>query len=477
MKVSGNKQVQVLDPVFVTKSQNDKSEIKQKPVSSLNDKVQVSSKKGDVSSTGINLFTEKIAVDNTYVAPPAYFFPSAVKSSSTGKINYIVQKNGAFATANNMLISGTVATAKTLGKIGVSLVEKVSGKTIPVFHDKKLSDAGTYIDLAKKEPGDYIFLFNSRTGVNIDWSSPTNLARTTALSAISKGIFGDASAVGHAQVGWVSNDGKGHIISGGAGETGQHGGEGAKAALSGWGLNVMEMVFLDGHLESKQEVLDRIKLADDRKGFSWMAIKTDHNTLMKMVNFIQEFDKSGAAKNYGFPLDPLKFQGAGCTSFANASFYKTDLNIPIFEASKRKINLPLQYMGKRTEPVPNTRSPELASGSDQEKKVSTFNILFNKVNWASESEPHKDFEFFDPELYYESMIEMENVVRKESNMELKPFSRTKELDASQKKVKEVSENWVKGLMSNNVPIKIATIHNTSGLVIDLTRQGKNQKEK
>ena len=43
-------------------------------------------------------------------------------------------------------------------------------------------------------------------------------------------------------------------------------------------------------------------------------------TVKKMADFVNEYKQSGCAKNYGFPVDPLKFEGGGCTSFADAAF-------------------------------------------------------------------------------------------------------------------------------------------------------------
>jgi len=330
-------------------------------------------------------------------------------------------------------------------------------------------DHGTFEDLVKREPGDYVFLLETRAGTNIDWSNPTALSRSTAVAGILLKTCGTASAIGHAQVAWAYTDEQGHAVFGAAGQTGGHGPEGLKATLAGWGLSVMGTVFLDGKLENEQIVLDRTKLADEQNDLAWVAIKTDRKTCEKMAEFVQEYARSGAAKNYGFPVDPLKFEGAGCTSFADAAFYKTGLNIPLFEASKRQLKIPLKYVGVLDKPIPNTRPPMLAAGPEDEKKVSASDLFFGNTSWASASEPHRDFAFYDPELYFESLASMENVYRQKEHMAPKAYARTTE-DEAQIKARKTSEAWMNSLLEKHVPVKIENIHHTSGLIIDLTGQ-------
>lgn len=362
--------------------------------------------------------------------------------------------------------------------IGTRVVMGAPSRAVASLYAEKQpqgTDAGTFEDLARKEPGNYIFLFNTRSPANIDWTSPTTVAWTTGLTGIMKGLGGAASAIGHAQVGWVCTDERGNIITGGAGQSGQHGAEGAKASLQGWGLNVLNTVYLDGVLETKQDVLDRTRRADQQNGLSWMAIKTDYATCKKVIDFVNAYAKSGCATNYGFPVDPLKFEGAGCTSFAEAAFEKTGLDIPVFAGSKREIKLPLKYMGVRAKPVPKTRPPALALSKKEEKRVPVAELLLGKTSWASASEPHQDFAFYDPDLYFESVVNMENVYRGRVNMAPKSYARTAQPDPAQVKAKAVSTDWINGLLKNHVPVKMGKIHHTTGLIIDLTKSGGRGK--
>lgn len=332
----------------------------------------------------------------------------------------------------------------------------------PAF--KSLSDYKSIID--KDPESNYIFLFVFRSASYLDWSNPSDLAKTTLKSQIMKKLKGDASSIGHAQIGWHCNDGK-KISEGATGQTGQHGDEGFQLVKSGWGLSTLDTVFTDGYLESEDEVNERVMIADKNENLAWIALKTDYKSCMGMSEFVNAYDKSGAAINYGFPVDPLKFEGAGCTSFANAAIYKTGLNIGLSEGWIRKVNIPLKYMGKLKDIVPNTRPLDVAKTYQEEKKVSMTDFLFSNVSWAKENEEHKPFYYYDPELFYESLIHIENKYREKIGLKLKNPIRTKDYDQFQKNTKQVSESWIQKVFEDNKNIKMEKLLSSTGLVINL----------
>lgn len=320
--------------------------------------------------------------------------------------------------------------------------------------------------ISKDSNSNYIFLFVYRSSTYLDWSGASRLAKTTLNSQIAKRIKSDASSIGHAQIGWHCNDGKGKISQGATGQTGQNGNEGFELVKAGWGLSVLDMVFNDGYLEPETEVKEKMIKADNNNNFAWMAIKTTNTACEEMAKFVDQYDKSGAAINYGFPVEPTKFEGAGCTSFANAAFEKTNLNLPLSKAWVRHIKLPLDYMGKLSTPLKGTTPLELAKNIDEEKKIPMKDFLFSDINWANEGQPYKDFYYYDPELFYESLVHIENFYRQSANMRLKNPLRTKNYDEFQTNTKTISENWIKNLMNDYKRVKIGKIHNTTGLIIE-----------
>ncbi len=350
---------------------------------------------------------------------------------------------------------------KSLKTLAIFLLTLV---TLPV---SAFEESRTYKEIIKKDPeSNYVFIFVYRSAAYLDWSSPSNLAWTSIQSEIAKKVNSDASSIGHAQIAWHCHDKGGNLVSGATGQTGDSNDQDIGLLLKGWGLSILDAVFTDGMLESEQVVESRMKIADKTKNFSWMAIKTTSDACLGLSNFVHDYDKSGAAKNYGFPVDPFKFEGAGCTSFANAAVTKTELKIPLSEAWVRHVRVPKKYMGKLDEGHPLTKLLEMAKNKDEIKKIPLSSFLFGNVAWAKENEEYKDFYYYDPELFYESMIHLENKYREFSGIRSKNPLRSKTYDSSQLKTRQISESWFNDLLSNNKRIKMDKIHNTTGLIIN-----------
>lgn len=325
----------------------------------------------------------------------------------------------------------------------------------------------SYKDIIQKDPNSsYLFIFAERSSAYLDWSGASKLAITTLQSQISKKIKSDASSIGHAQIAWYCNK-NGKITQGTTGQSGQKGSEGTNVVVSGWGLSVLDTVFLDGYLETEKEVEERLITADKHNNLAWIALKVNPENCLGISNFVEAYNKSGGAKNYGFPVDPLKYEGAGCTSFVNAAISKSKLKLPIAEAWVRKVKLPLAYMGKMMSQVEGTKALEVAKNKGEEKYIPLTDFIFKNIQWATGEEPYKDFYYYDPELFYESFVHLENNYRSSSNMELKNPTRTSKYDEFQTKIKQDSDFWYKSLIKNLKHIKLGKIHSTTGLIVDL----------
>lgn len=330
------------------------------------------------------------------------------------------------------------------------------------------NEGKNYKDIIKKDKdSNYIFLFAERSAQYLDWSSPSNLARTTLYSQLMKKINNDATSIGHAQIAWHCYLGNDKYIDGATGQTGQNGSEGTELTLKGLGLSVLDVVFLDGYLESPEEVEERVKIADKRNNLAWIAFKVNRKDCLSVHNFIEKYNKSGAAKNYGFPVDPLKYEGAGCTSFANACLLKINKNIPITKSWIRKVKIPLKYSGKLYEILPNTTISYKAESPEKEYKVPFTDFLFGNVQWAKEDEEYKDFYYYDPELFYESLVNMENYYREKIGLSLKKAYRNDKEDETQIRNREISQKWIKSLIRKGKRVKLDKIYSTSGLILDL----------
>lgn len=313
----------------------------------------------------------------------------------------------------------------------------------------------------------YVFLYVYRSAAFLDWSGPSRLAKTMLSSMANKSKNQDASSLGHAQVAWHCVKPDGSLVHGATGQTGEKHDQGADMVRSGWGLTILDMVFTDGELETPEQVAASMAKAEKNSNFAWLAMKVKPESCLAMVDYIQTYQSKGAGVNYGFPLDPLKYEGAGCTSFANAALGKLGFELPFYKSWIRQVRMPLKYMGKLDTVPPFTRALSMAKSPAEVKKVPVTEFIFKDITWATPEAPHQVFNYYDPELFYEALVHAENALRMEQKQPLRNPIRSQGYDGTQTQNKETVEAWVQQLQQTNKPLQLQQIRSVSGLVVDL----------
>lgn len=323
-----------------------------------------------------------------------------------------------------------------------------------------------------RDPGSsYILVFAYPSAAWLDWSSPSRLSRTSVQSTVAKRVFSLPSTIGHAQIAWSCRDAEGRLLSSGAsGQSGENNGQSLSALRGGWGMSMLEMVFTDGVLESPQDVGSRIRSGAKSNQFSWAGFKVTPEQCMQLVDFVGDYRKAGAYKNYGFPVDPLKLEGGGCTSYANAALEKSGAPIPFRRSWVRSYRIPETQLGHGAEVpahaalVPASRVPE------RKLEVGLNEFLFGDKEWGKESDPGIMFQYFDPELFYESFLHLENAWRQPQGLPLRQAVRTEGLDRFQQKLKDETLSWMDDLRRHKAPMQLDSILGYTGMVIDVRNE-------
>lgn len=321
--------------------------------------------------------------------------------------------------------------------------------------------------LAKDAQASMIFVFAFPSSSYLDWSSPSHLARTAVQSTLSKRLMGHPSTIGHAQIAWRCQTPDGSWETGATGQTGEDHNQSLHALLSGWGLSLLELVYTDGHLESQAEVLERIRIGAYHNQFAWLGLKVPAENCLKLVAYVKNYAQANAAVNYGFPVDPLQLQGAGCTSFVNAALEHSGLFLPFRTAWLRSYPIPEALLGRaetlpaHSSEVPQTRIPKRL------KQVALTDILFGDKHWAQPGEPAIDFHYYDPELFYESFLHVENALRRQRFKPEKPARRTAQEDSFQQRLRLQVEHWLASVKKTGQPMYLDELMGVSGAVIDL----------
>lgn len=314
----------------------------------------------------------------------------------------------------------------------------------------------------------YILVFAYPSAAWLDWSAPSKLARTSVQSTVAQRLFGLPSTIGHAQFAWHCRRPDGSLVrSGASGQSGENHGQSIDALKNGWGMSLLEFVYNDGHLESPAEVAQRIHKGARGNQFSWAGFKVPVENCLALADYVKDYEASGNYVNYGFPVDPIKLEGGGCTSYANAALEKSGVPIPWRRFWVRDYLIPENQLGRaqvlpsHTALVPAARVPE------RPLHVPLSDFLVGERNWASADEPAIRFEYYDPELFYESFLQLENHYRAHQNLPLKSHRRTAQEDVFQDRLSSATEAWMQQLDAAKTPMEMGKIAGYTGLVIDL----------
>lgn len=315
----------------------------------------------------------------------------------------------------------------------------------------------------------YILLFAFPSAAYLDWSSPSKLARTSVQSAISKRLLSQPSTIGHAQFAWHCRQPDGSLMASGAtGQSGENNGQSLKALMAGWGMSILELVYTDGHLESVADVKARILSGAASQQFSWAGFKVPYENCMQVADYVKGYTDSKAYQNYGFPVDPLKNEGGGCTSFAHAAVAKATLPLDFTRQWLREYLIPENQLGRTAELPPVSSIVPNAKIPARQAEVPLGEFLWGDKQWTSQpSEPHIRFQYYDPELFYESFLHLENVYRKAQQLPLRQPIRTAEYDSFQQALKQKSESWMQQVLAQQAPVELGKIAGYSGVIVDL----------
>jgi hypothetical protein len=313
----------------------------------------------------------------------------------------------------------------------------------------------------------YIFLFAFPSAAYLDWSSPSKLAWTSLQSTLAKRTFALPTTIGHAQFAWHCQKPDGTVLtSGGSGQSGERNGQSLQVLKDGWGMSLLELVYTDGILESTEDVKDRVRKGAAKDQFSWVAFQVPTESCVAMADYVDAFKAAGAHENYGFPVDPLKLEGGGCTSFAHAAVVKAGLPLPFEEDWLREYRIAPGDMGRGEEipafttVVPQAKIPKTPT------YVGLPGLLWGNRTW-DQSGGGVPFRYYDPELFYESFLHLENAYRQAHQLPQRQALRTSTADNYQQKIKASTTQWVSELQAEKVPMRLDTIEGKSGLVIDL----------
>ena len=153
----------------------------------------------------------------------------------------------------------------------------------------------------------YLSLYIIASPFGIDWSSP----RSLLISNLRNQIFGKSRKLGHINI-RLSGPDREDILTG---MVSTHLDSKTQLLKNGIGFGIFWHTF-PGQLESAMPLKAELPSYIYERRLSQIRIKISETQHRKLVQYLEEYKKSGADKKYGLYHNPLKKEGAGCTAFA-----------------------------------------------------------------------------------------------------------------------------------------------------------------
>ncbi len=224
-----------------------------------------------------------------------------------------------------------------------------------------------------------LYLIPSPKG--LDWDSPAGLMMSTLKNRMSS----ESHRIGHVNV-EIRQNNETLLFSGMTGAAQQ--GEASAAMKAGNGLGTMFDAY-SGWLEGYRELIPQYQEMSLTGRVSYLRIKVNNDALGNMLAHFKQFTQNGGFEKYSLSANPLKAEGAGCSSFSMSFLAAAGLVKPEFKARwSRTISVPERLIGNTLHNGP-VSMPKLA-----------LDAIFGKSldNWAKPGELARKVFFWDPDL-------------------------------------------------------------------------------
>ncbi|MCM0605840.1 MAG: hypothetical protein KA715_07085 [Xanthomonadaceae bacterium] len=212
----------------------------------------------------------------------------------------------------------------------------------------------------------------------INWKSPSTLLGSVAKNL----LMGDEYLIGHVTI-EVKCDADNIRFHAGM-SFGDFDESKDLILKQGAGVSVL-LVPMKGRLE-KSRSIERYLREDAEYGeMSFLRTFISRSTCQRLAQYYSEYVERNYGAFYGLKLRPRYGEGSGCSAFGMSFLELAGLLDPEFEtAVRRRVLVPESWMG-----YPLT-----------DKMVRVYDLWKQAKQWATESEPNIELNFWDPDLMY-----------------------------------------------------------------------------
>ncbi|HHZ10876.1 MAG TPA: hypothetical protein GX405_19080 [Rhizobiales bacterium] len=248
----------------------------------------------------------------------------------------------------------------------------------------------------------YVVVLQVPTVRPFDMSDVDGIRDTILANMIdAPGWLGDKRLLGHSVVAWQCRSGRGV-----AAMTGESRGQGLMMAVAGgWGATPLLSVYLDGKVLRDGASFESYAKAMARGEGAIVAFEVTERDCQAMRAFLSRFitHPDRPSRRYGLLLDPMRFEGGGCTSFALALIAHSRIWRGGERAAYRRIELHDGVLGRRMSTPPGVL-PYRTARSPGDERIVPFGALYLR-SWKSGAFI-ENVRIVDPELLFAMLVEL-----------------------------------------------------------------------
>ena len=207
----------------------------------------------------------------------------------------------------------------------------------------------------------------------------------------------EALSISHNLVAWRCDTPQG-FFRGATGHSGETEGQSTQMVKAGWGLTTFLSTFTDGWLSGGSHTGFIFSERARKEEIYSVVVEVSANECTNMLQFLKKFitHPNRPYENFGLTLNPEKFEGAGCISFAESLLKRAGILTDLFNVSERSLWASHYRFGGNDLQTPiNTSVPRISWREGEQKKVS-INEFFT-ANWNAGTKG-VNLKLLDPEL-------------------------------------------------------------------------------
>jgi len=189
---------------------------------------------------------------------------------------------------------------------------------------------------------DYVTWIIAEPESVMDLRSAENF-RTSFMSSVT-----DSKLISHMMIAWSCHDEKGKRLVGGTALTGEDDEQTKKMIMDGWGMTPLYSVFTDGHLDTARGIGMMVTMTSKFKvPLAHVSFEVTREKCQNMLKFFKTFltHPKKPYTRFGLNLDPMKFEGGGCGSFATALLSKAGVLTSVLPHFWRELRASQYLMG------------------------------------------------------------------------------------------------------------------------------------